>query len=72
MDIFSRGGNPLGRSSAEFGGFGAPPGSATGTNGTATAVVSSKGATATITVGAYGDPSSKTCTFLWQAVEAPN
>jgi hypothetical protein len=70
MDVFSRGGNPLGRSSAEFGGFGAPPGITTGGSGTASAIVRSNGATATITVGGYGDPSSKTCTFLWQAVEA--
>jgi hypothetical protein len=73
MDIFGpRGGNPVGKSSMVLGGSGAPPGSTIGGSGTLTAIVSSKGATATITVGAYGDPNSKTCTFLWQAVEAPN
>jgi hypothetical protein len=42
--------------------------------GATTAVVSSRGATATATVGgtaAYSG-TTKSCTFLWQAVEAPN
>jgi hypothetical protein len=29
-------------------------------------------ATSTLTVGGYVDPDSRTCTYLWQAVEAPN
>jgi hypothetical protein len=74
MDVFPTGsiGSPVGRSSATIGGFGAPPGISTGFAGTATAVLTSNGATATIIVGEYGDPASKTCTFLWQAVENPN
>jgi hypothetical protein len=35
-------------------------------------VVSSNGATATITFGAKVDAVERTCTYLWQAVEAPN
>jgi hypothetical protein len=74
MDIFrpGGGGNPVGQSSTILGGFGAPPGTTIAGSGALTAIVSSNGATATIIVGAYGDPNSKTCTFLWQAVEAPN
>ena len=71
MEIPSQsGGNP--QSSATFGGFGAGPGMPTGGGGTATMIFTSNGATATITVGGFGDPASKTCTFLWQVVEAPN
>jgi hypothetical protein len=71
MDIPSQyGGNA--QSSTTFGGFGAPPGSPTGGGGTATLILTSSGATATITAGGFGDPASKTCTFLWQAVESPN
>jgi hypothetical protein len=40
--------------------------------GVFTALASSKGATASITVGGYVDAGSSTCRFLWQAVEAPN
>jgi hypothetical protein len=74
MDVFRpNGGNPIGQtSSGPFGGFGVPPGSASGSSGTAQAILTSNGATATISVGGYGDPTSHTCSFLWQAVEAPN
>ena len=74
MDVFPTGstGSPVGRSSATIGGFGAPPGISTGFAGTATGILTSNGATAAITVGEYGDPASRACTFLWQAVEIPN
>ena len=35
-------------------------------------VVSSRGATATITVSAIATTTPQTCSFLWQATEAPN
>jgi hypothetical protein len=37
-----------------------------------TAVVTSNGATATITFGGYVDHAAGDCKFLWQAVETPN
>jgi len=40
--------------------------------GTRTAILTSNGATATITVGGTADVAARTCVFLWQAVEAPN
>jgi hypothetical protein len=40
--------------------------------GTRTAILTSNGATATITVGGTADVAARTCMFLWQAVEAPN
>ena len=40
--------------------------------GTQSAILTSNGATATITVGGTADADAQTCTFLWQAVEAPN
>jgi len=40
--------------------------------GTRTAILTSNGATATITVGGTADADARTCIFLWQAVEAPN
>ena len=40
--------------------------------GTQYAILTSNNATATITVGGTADTASQTCTFLWQAVEAPN
>jgi len=40
--------------------------------GTRTAILTSNGATATITVGGTADVNARTCIFLWQAVEAPN
>lgn len=71
MDIPSQfGGSP--QSSTMFGGFGVPGGMPSGGGGTATLILTSNGATATITVGGFGDPGSKVCTFLWQAVESPN
>lgn len=71
MDIPSQsGGSP--RSSTTFGGFGVPGGMSTGGGGTSTLILTSNGATATITVGGFGDPAAKTCTFLWQAVESSN
>jgi hypothetical protein len=71
MDVFKNG-NPVGQTSAVVGGFGAPPGMTTGGAGTADTILTSNGATATITVGGYGDPTSRTCKFLWQGVEAAN
>jgi hypothetical protein len=44
----------------------------TGGGGTSTLILTSNGATATITVGGFGDPASKACTFVWQVVESPN
>lgn len=41
-------------------------------SGWTTVIASSNGATATVTVGGSGDWSDQTCTYLWQAVEAPN
>jgi hypothetical protein len=72
MDVPSQSaGSP--QSSATFGGFGVPGGAPTGGGGSmATLILTSNGATATITVGGFGDLASKTCTFLWQAVESPN
>lgn len=40
--------------------------------GTRYAILTSNGATATITVGGTTDTAAKTCIFLWQAVEAHN
>jgi hypothetical protein len=40
--------------------------------GTRDAILTSNGATATITVGGTADADAKRCIFLWQAVEAPN
>lgn len=40
--------------------------------GTRSAILTSNGATATITVGGTADVAARTCIFLWQAVEAPN
>jgi hypothetical protein len=40
--------------------------------GTRYAILTSNGATATITVGGTADVDARTCIFLWQAVEAPN
>lgn len=40
--------------------------------GTVYATLTANSATATITIGGYVDPDSRTCTYLWQAVEAPN
>ena len=37
-----------------------------------TVIVTSNGATATMVIGGGADFASRTCTFLWQAVEAPN
>jgi hypothetical protein len=36
------------------------------------AILTANAATATLTIGGYVDPDSRTCMFLWQAVEAPN
>ena len=40
--------------------------------GTRSAILTSNGATATISVGGTADVGARTCVFLWQAVEAPN
>lgn len=51
---------------------GLPPGmSGTGT-GTQHAILTANAATATITIGGFIDAGPRTCTYLWQAVEAPN
>ena len=69
-----------------FGGFGAtiagqtlllPPAGGVRTSfrrnfGSIGAIVTSNGATATMTIGSGADFDTRTCTFLWQAVEAPN
>jgi len=36
------------------------------------AILTANAATATITMSGYVDPNARTCTFLWQANEAPN
>jgi hypothetical protein len=45
-----------------------------GFNGVGSAIATANGATATITVGAHVDATAtpKTCSYLWQATEAPN
>ena len=35
-------------------------------------ILTSNRATATLTIGGYVDADSRTCMFLWQAIEAPN
>jgi hypothetical protein len=35
-------------------------------------ILTANGATATLTIGGYVDADSRTCMFLWQAIEAPN
>jgi hypothetical protein len=66
------GGSPAEQTSQGIGGFGVPPGTSTPGGGTTTQVLTSNGATATITAAGFADPVSKTCSFLWQAVEASN
>ena len=41
-------------------------------HGSGSAIVVSNGATATLTFGAQANGPDRTCTYLWQAVEAPN
>ena len=41
-------------------------------SGTDEAIITSNGATAVLTLGAYVDAGAKTCTYLWEAVETPN
>jgi len=41
-------------------------------NGVGSAIVTANGVTATITFGAHVDATTKSCTYLWQATEAPN
>jgi len=79
MDAFTETGpdqNPVGRTSIltrpiSNGGTG-PFGDLPARNSTLDAIVTSNGATATMTLGGYVDTSSRTCRYLWQAVEAPN
>jgi hypothetical protein len=79
MDAFTEGGgqeNPAGRTSTltrpiSNGGHG-PFGEMPANNSTLDAIVTSNGATATMTLGGYVDTSSRTCTYLWQAVEVPS
>jgi hypothetical protein len=74
MDIFADSTSPAGtgKTSALL-----PPAGGSGPGGvvfvgTRTAILTSNGATATITVGGTADVAARTCIFLWQAVEAPN
>ena len=48
------------------------PGMGVGYQLTPPVILTANGATATLTIGGYADGDSRTCTFLWQAVEAPN
>ena len=41
-------------------------------NGVGSAIVTANGATAAITFGAHVDTTTKNCSYLWQATEAPN
>jgi len=73
MDAFVEGGNPIGQSSVltrplSFHNPAAGPDQ----SGTAVAIVKANGATAAITLGGYVDGGSRTCTYLWEAVETPN
>jgi hypothetical protein len=79
MDAFTETGpdqNPIGRTSMltrpiSSGGTG-PFGDVPARNSTLAAIVTSNGATATMTLGGYVDTSSRTCRYLWEAVEVPN
>ncbi len=79
MDAFTENGgqqNPVGQTSIltrpiSSGGTG-PFGDLAASNSTLDAVVTSNGATATMTLGGYVNTSSRTCTYLWQAIEVPN
>ena len=79
MDAFAETGppqNPIGRTSMltrpiSSGGTG-PFGDIAASNSALNAIVTSKGATATMTLGGYVDTSSRTCRYLWEAVEVPN
>jgi hypothetical protein len=75
MDAFVTNGfgiNPQGQSSV----LGTPIASGGGgfpvQSGTQTAIVTSNGATASITLGGFVDSGSRTCSYVWQAVETPN
>jgi hypothetical protein len=71
MDVFTDGAGGTGKTSVLLppaGGF-SPFGVGVGTR---SAILTSNGATATITVGGTADVAARTCIFLWQAVEAPN
>lgn len=63
------GGTSLTTGPAAYGGGSAGPG---GTFGTGSAIVTANSATATITIGAHVDPTTKACTYVWQATEAPS
>ncbi len=79
MDAFTEAGgeqNPVGRTSIltrpiSNGGTG-PFGDLAARNSTLDAIVTSNGATATMTLGGYVDTSSRTCVYLWEAVEVSN
>jgi hypothetical protein len=79
MDVFTEPAgdqNPVGRTAVltrpiSSGGT-APFGELVARNGTLNAIVTSNGATATMTLGGYVDTNSRTCIYLWQAVEVPN
>jgi len=48
------------------------PGMGVGYSATPPVILTSNGATATLTIGGYVNADSRTCVFLWQATEAPN
>jgi hypothetical protein len=48
------------------------PGMGVGYGATPPVILTANGATATLTIGGYVDDASRTCMFLWQAVEGPN
>ena len=73
MDVFpSLGQNPTGVSSLLLAPASSYFGMPTISGGTQNAIVAANAATATITMGGYVDLASRTCKFLWQAIETPN
>ena len=63
------GGTSLTTGPVAYGGGDAP---ATGAYGTGSATMTANGTTAALTFGGHVDPTTKACTYLWQATEAPN
>lgn len=73
MDAFVSGGtNPVGQSSVLTFPLSSHGGGFPAQSGTQNAMVTSNGASAAITLGGYVDAGSRTCTYLWEAVETPN
>jgi hypothetical protein len=73
MDVFADAASGTGTSKTSVllppAGGSSPSGASVGTR---SAILTSNGATATISVGGTADVGARTCVFLWQAVEAPN